>query len=109
MWKNQISSSFYDPNSFPFSSENPPLIIAKISDFGHALPSNIESESNKMIPWKQSAPEVLKQKFDTSANQHKSPSQSFRSDVWSFGIAIWELFATLEKPPKTGTAFKRLN
>ncbi len=74
---------------------NPPF-VAKISDFGHALPSHKDEDVlSKTVPWKESAPEVLNRFILDSKNQDKYAPQSFSSDVWSFGLSIWELYERL--------------
>ena len=64
--------------------------MAKVADFGLSL-SEIDADAeNEMLPIRWTAPEAL---FD------KSFSSS--SDVWSFGILIWEIFTFgKEKPYK---------
>jgi serine/threonine protein kinase len=58
--------------------------IAKISDFGMSrlIDSGIYSSTNSTIPIKWSAPENLQYGKYTS-----------KSDVWSFGVALWELYS----------------
>ena len=64
--------------------------MAKVADFGLAL-SEIDADTeNEMLPIKWTAPEAL---FDKR--------YSCSSDVWSFGILIWEIFTFgKEKPYK---------
>lgn len=56
-------------------------LVAKVSDFGLAREGVTRSDSQK-LPVKWTAPEALKEnKF------------SNKSDVWSFGIFLWELYS----------------
>ncbi|XP_039622658.1 megakaryocyte-associated tyrosine-protein kinase [Polypterus senegalus] len=64
------------------SSEN----TAKISDFGLAK-AEPKSTDNAKLPIKWTAPEALKkEKFST------------RSDVWSYGILLWEIYSYGRQP-----------
>lgn len=59
-------------------------MVAKISDFGLAQVANEPSKdsSKGKFPIKWSAPEALRQNLFTC-----------KSDVWSFGIFLWELYS----------------
>lgn len=76
-----------------FLSKN--LDIAKIGDFGLAittteiatLPRDIDTLLASKIAVKWTAPEAL-----------KNAKYSFKSDVWSFGILIWEMWSYGRSP-----------
>lgn len=55
--------------------------VAKVTDFGLARQAQIEVQGGK-LPIKWTAPEALKSNKFTS-----------QSDVWSFGIFLWELYS----------------
>lgn len=56
--------------------------IAKVSDFGLAQDDHGHGEGSSKIPVKWTAPEAVRQKqFST------------KSDVWSFGVLMWELYS----------------
>jgi serine/threonine protein kinase len=65
--------------------------VAKVSDFGLSLrlyqSTNKKIKSN-VLPVRWMAPEVLKER-----------STSSLSDVWSFGIVLWEMFELGTKWP----------
>jgi len=58
------------------------IYIVKISDFGLSRAVETYYRSDNNIPIKWSAPEVL-----------EYGTHSIKSDVWSFGICMWELFS----------------
>jgi len=66
-------------------------LVAKISDFGLSrrlydkLSSDVKSDD--ALPWRWSAIEVL-----------KLQEYSLHSDIWSFGIVLWEIFQLGKEP-----------
>ena len=79
------------------NSETQKFFIAKIGDFGMARKVDgtrfLISEAPEQLPWRQCAPEVL-----------SLPSKfSEFSDVWSFGILLWEAYSWGEQVFKEKT------
>lgn len=71
-------------------------LTVKISDFGMSkkLSQNYYRKTSKgMLPFKWMAPESLRDAIFTE-----------KSDVWSFGITVWEIFTLGETPYPTLTA-----
>lgn len=56
--------------------------VAKVSDFGLAKDSRLGQVDLGKLPIKWTAPEALRQKVSTS-----------KSDVWSFGVVMWEIYS----------------
>lgn len=74
-------------------------LTAKVSDFGMAriLEGSYYTIGQKPLPVKWTAPEVSKSKFlkQKVINYGKL---SLKSDVWSFGICLWEIFSRGKVP-----------
>jgi c-src tyrosine kinase len=56
--------------------------VAKVADFGLAKDSRFGKVDIGKLPIKWTAPEALRQKISTS-----------KSDVWSYGIVMWEIYS----------------
>ncbi|PRP76091.1 tyrosine-protein kinase Fer [Planoprotostelium fungivorum] len=54
----------------------------KISDFGLSRESDAYQLKSKQIPYKWTAPEVI-----------RNGTSTMQSDVWSFGVCAWEIFS----------------
>jgi serine/threonine protein kinase len=68
--------------------------IVKIADFGlsRVTEGGFYQSENQTIPFKWTAPEVIKHGICSSS-----------SDVWSFGITMWEIFSYGELPYQSMT------
>ena len=75
----------------PVISETVPCLIAKVSDFGLSKKfyDNVKykKSSRLMVPWRWMAPEYLNREYFT-----------LTSDVWSFGVLIYEIMSFGESP-----------
>nr|BAF02917.1 protein tyrosine kinase CSK [Monosiga ovata] len=66
--------------------------VAKVADFGLAKDSQLGVTDIGKLPIKWTAPEAIRLKVSTS-----------KSDVWSFGVVLWEIFAFGRAPyPRMG-------
>eukprot|EP00727_Mastigamoeba_balamuthi_P010886 m51a1_g642 putative protein kinase domain containing protein (828) ;mRNA; r:173481-176289 len=72
-----------------FSHEDSPPSILKICDFGLSgkLQDGILLRKTGVVPKRWTAPEALRDGIYTTS-----------SDVWSFGVLMWELFETDQRP-----------
>ncbi|PRP83641.1 hypothetical protein PROFUN_03796 [Planoprotostelium fungivorum] len=59
----------------------------KISDFGLSREENVYNGKSSAIPYRWAAPEVMQDRIST-----------LQSDVWSFGVVVWEIFAGARVP-----------
>ena len=68
------------------STSHPTRLVAKVADFGLSKKFydklTYEKESRLFIPWKWMAPEYLTRDFFM-----------INSDVWSFGVVLWEILS----------------
>lgn len=67
----------------------------KVSDFGmsRVLQQNYYKTEDKKMPIKWSAPEVSATKARINIQFIQYGKSTSKSDVWSFGICLWELFS----------------
>eukprot|EP01117_Protostelium_nocturnum_P005145 TRINITY_DN1869_c0_g1_i1.p1 TRINITY_DN1869_c0_g1~~TRINITY_DN1869_c0_g1_i1.p1 ORF type:complete len:1565 (+),score=427.51 TRINITY_DN1869_c0_g1_i1:17-4711(+) len=59
----------------------------KISDFGMSKASGYHTEQTQILPYRWCAPELV-----------RSGISSSQSDVWSFGVCLWEIFSLGKLP-----------
>ncbi|PRP82404.1 hypothetical protein PROFUN_10180 [Planoprotostelium fungivorum] len=64
----------------------------KISDFGLSREENVYNGKSAAIPYRWAAPEVMQDRVST-----------LQSDVWSFGVVVWEIFTGAMVPYQTLT------
>lgn len=70
-------------------------LTMKVSDFGLSKEQNYYISSKGKLPWKWMALESIK--------EHKFTSSS---DVWAFGVTMWEIFTLGNAPYQTKTAYE---